>query len=524
MATELKRGLARIGSNYGRLVLGVILGLIVVRLWLRTLGDDGFALVALLGQTIGFAAMFQDIVRDCMIRELSGAYHDKDPGRFRPVFSSAVVLCFFIALLAMGVYVALYMLVPFFSIPEPLQDAARWFIVAKAVESFFLTLTAPHFNMYMVSERMVAYNLWLLTERICVTAAAAALLFIDDLTAANGVIWYGVLSTIMWTTCMFGAVAWMIKLDRRLIPSFKLVNRRDLKEIISIGVWQGAVVTSNNLHLRLDAIIMNLAFGLTGNRLFGLAVQLASYVRVIAGGASRGLEAPAARLHAAGDHAVVQRFVQDSTRVAAMFALPAGLVIGLLAEPALWVWVGSRLNNPVEEIPKVAFLVRILALGVVCWGVGDTWVRILYGIGMVRRYAPLLIINGIANPLLALLLLWLLPDSVRIGGPALAFTTTFLLLYLIGVSMVGARLLKMPISAMYRPMLGPLVATLLCSPVLIAPIYFLDRWTVLPLFAVLAGYGLIYAAVSWRLALSAAERQRFGSALARRFPGRKLKP
>lgn len=513
MPSELRRGFARIGSNYARLILGVVLGLLVVRLLLQAVGDDGFALVALLGQTIGFASLFKDVVRDCMIRELSGAYHDKDPSRFRPIFSSSVLLCTGIAVVSMNVYALLYWLVPYFEIPDHLEDAARYFILAKAAESFLLTLTAPHFNMYMVSERMISYNAWLLIERVCVTAAAACLLLMGGLTNAQGVIWYAIISTSLWSSAMFVSVVWITRLDRRLIPSWKLVNWHDTRQILKIGAWQSAVVVSSNMHLRLNAIIMNAAFGLAGSRLFGLAVQLSSYVRVIAGGSSRGIEAVTSRIQAGGDDELVRSFVQDSTRVAAMFALPAGVIIAVLSEPIIWLWVGGRLESPDLEIPQVTLLVRVLTVGVVCWGLGDCWVRLLYGLGLVRKYAPLLIFNGILNPMLAIASIYVLPESIRIAGPCLAFSGTFLLFYFFGVSVIGARLLNIRLRDMHRPLITPLIASLIAGPTLFVPRLIWTDWGPTGLASAIIMYGSTYSVLCYWTVIKTSERQRINNAI-----------
>ncbi|MCH2146717.1 MAG: hypothetical protein MK073_02730, partial [Phycisphaerales bacterium] len=65
---EVHRALLRMASNYARLFISVTIGLLLVRIIISHWGNDAWALIALLGGTLGIAAMLQDIVRQSMIR------------------------------------------------------------------------------------------------------------------------------------------------------------------------------------------------------------------------------------------------------------------------------------------------------------------------------------------------------------------------------------------------------------------------------------------------------------------------
>ena len=59
MASEAKKGLLRIVANYARLLTTLVCGLAVVPLLVAWLGDQAFGLIALMGSSIGFAALFR---------------------------------------------------------------------------------------------------------------------------------------------------------------------------------------------------------------------------------------------------------------------------------------------------------------------------------------------------------------------------------------------------------------------------------------------------------------------------------
>ena len=98
--------MTRIGTNYLRLAISVVLGLAIVPLLIERLGPDAYGLIGLLGSTIGLAALLQDIVRESMVRELGQAYHQSEE-LFVQTYNAALLLCLGVA----GASVVLFYLV-----------------------------------------------------------------------------------------------------------------------------------------------------------------------------------------------------------------------------------------------------------------------------------------------------------------------------------------------------------------------------------------------------------------------------
>jgi len=92
MASEAKRGVIRLAANYTRVFTVVVLGLVIVRLLLKGAGNDGWALIAMLGATAGMGTMVQESVRTSLIRELGAAYHSGNDDRFRSAYNAALAI------------------------------------------------------------------------------------------------------------------------------------------------------------------------------------------------------------------------------------------------------------------------------------------------------------------------------------------------------------------------------------------------------------------------------------------------
>ena len=64
------------------------------------------------------------------------------------------------------------------------------------------------------------------------------------------------------------------------------------------------------------------------------------------------------------------------------------VVVFVLAEPLLRLWVGKSTENPSLTLPQAEILVKIMVLGLACRAVSDGWMKLFYGAGFIRKYAP----------------------------------------------------------------------------------------------------------------------------------------
>ncbi|HVP73784.1 MAG TPA: hypothetical protein VMS30_08600, partial [Phycisphaerales bacterium] len=156
--SESRRAAARIAANYVRLIAGVALGLALVRLQLRTLGGEVVGLIALLVSTIGLASVIEEAIENSMVRELGTAHHSGDRARFAVVYNSALAVSTLAAGCVALVYAIILLVLPLLDVPLELLSAARWFIVAKMLESAIIVALAPANNMYLATERMIGFN------------------------------------------------------------------------------------------------------------------------------------------------------------------------------------------------------------------------------------------------------------------------------------------------------------------------------------------------------------------------------
>ncbi|MCA9300808.1 MAG: hypothetical protein KDA28_17180 [Phycisphaerales bacterium] len=519
--SETRRGAVRLASNYTRLLLSVSLGILQVPLLLNLLGIDAYGVWGLMGTTVGFAAMFREIIRYSLNRELGQAWHAPDPQRFPIVYNSAIVLCGFAAILSSLVFAILYAVVPVLNIPPELHDATRQVILAKGLYTVCFIVLSPQFNTYIVSERMVAFNVWTLLDRSSYVIVAAILFYgigyEDQGRALAHFCWLGAgLATLF----LFISVAIIMAKEPRLKVRRSLMSKGEVRDILRTSGWNGMVVLATTLHIRVDQLIMNLAFGVVGNAAFTIGLRLASYVRQLATGMSDGLDAVSVRLAETGTAKDLRQMLRQSTRLHAWVSIPAALGVVLLIEPLVHLWIGK--NETRQDVIDLAMILgQVFLVGMSVRGIADGWVRFLYGSGHIKAIAPVVLIGGFCNPLLATLLLFMLPEGLDKTAPAVAFTAIMILVHSIWLPARGAKCLEIPIWAMYRPIVRPALVAVACLPVLAAFRMVVEHWTVWLLLAAIGSYGLVYIVGSLLFVMHRDERQRFAKAIRRRRARRK---
>jgi hypothetical protein len=110
-----------------------------------------------------------------------------------------------------------------------------------------------------------------------------------------------------------------------------------------------------------------------------------------------------------------------------------------------------------------------------------------------------------ANPVLAFLLIGLLPSSMHLNAPALAFSLLLVLVHLLILPVIVARHFETGWREIVRPLLRPLLATTLVAP-LILPFVTRPQWTLTQWAVVLVVYGVAYGIACFTIVLQTTER------------------
>jgi O-antigen/teichoic acid export membrane protein len=516
--SEFRRAVLRMGSNYIRLFLSVAIGLMLVRLILEHWGNDAWALIALIGGTLGIAAMLQDVVRQSMIRELASSLHSEDPIRFLSMYNSALLVTAGVGVITFLLVIVIALILPLLN-TNGMLEVARWIVIAKGIETVVAIFLGAPMNMYVATERMALSNMWIVAQRLCPIIAVLWVIMVmgvDD--PVLGLKYYAVISASIFIIVNVVAVVTIVCMDNRLFPRLKYISKSALRELLHIGGWNAVAVTSLGMHIRIDSLLMNIFFLLPGSLIYGFTSQLTSYVRMLAMGVSYGLDAVSTRVSSRKGDEAVRELCTHITRLNSAIALPAAAALFVMAGPILSIWVGDRMENPETDLPLTVVLVRVMCIGMVIRAMTDGWIKILYGAGHVRKYAPLILGGVIVNPILAVILYYTLPESMRFVFAVTSYSLVYIVANLGILPRIMGRIFGGGAMRILAPTVRPLIATLVSALLLAYAIQFIEQWTILELMYVSAGYGALYVAIVWIIVLRTDERQLAVRMVKKRIP------
>lgn len=489
-AEPRRRGvLVRIASNYARLFTNISVGIAFVPILLKAVGQEGFGLILLMGSAAGIGMIFEEVVRGSMIRELGSAWHEPGKERFPRVNAAAAVLALLLAAFALAVFALMQLALPLLTIPEELMNAARWYLALEGARAAITVAFSPQFNFFMIDERFISYNILRVLQRLNLLIAALVVLVAARASPAEGVMLYGAVNLAATLLLQVGAVGVALMIIPQMRPRFALFERGEMVAFVRLARWRLVTNLAQTMHLKLDQVLMNVFFGVVANAWFGIAMQLASYVRMIAVGITDGLEAVATRTSAKGQD--VTSLLALSTRLSAGVSVPACVGVAVLAPPLIDLWVGARLDDP-SDTAIVAWIARALLAGIVIRAITDAWIQVMYGAGHIRRYALYMLAGGVANVVLASILASSLQTPAAYYGPAIAFSIALLVFHLIIIGRVCARVSEVSYAALLRPILPGVFATLIAMPTLFV-VRPSGAWTLLDLALCAGSYGVVYA-------------------------------
>ncbi len=404
---------------------------------------------------------------------LASAHHSGDPVHFRTIFNSS--LC--VSTAAGGVvllgFTILFLLVRahFFDIKPELITAAYALVCTQAVVAIYGTAMTPLFNMQVVTERFILYNFWTLADRATFLAAAIFVRYVLRIVdPAQALITWAVVTAILELAAISAPMVLLMVRDPLLRPSISRATRAGAMTVFSTLRWYVTVEIAANLFDRAGIIFSNRAIGRQGNLVYGLGQNFVNYISMIAFGISTGLDAISARMESKSERSLPV-LLHHSTRLLALASFPTGLLFIVLAPHLIQIWVGRTIEDPTNTIvPGIALTVQIMAPAITIRAIAQGWISILYGAGYLRQRRPLLFMGGVCNLILTTLALlaarhadefW---KQCLIPGVMVVVSST---VYGVLLPRIAAQCLQIRYRDMFIPVLRPVLATALCSPVLL---------------------------------------------------------
>lgn len=451
----------RIVSNLARLGVGFLAGLLLIRLLGGRIGLDLVALWLLVGSQVGIAGIFLTLTERSLVRELGRAWH-AGPAVFRPVFSTSLLLAGALALVAGFVFALLWYGIDVLDLPEGTTGLARKIVLAEATMAIVGICGSPYQALFGVRERFVLQNLVLLARR---TVSLVAIVFVSvDGTAETQLAEFVTLNAWLNVGVVIFAVLAQSALEPLARPVFSKASRRALQQIMSTFGWNSVVVLFLNLNVRVVALLVNLLLGMASTVPYQFAIRLSAYARMIAEGTASGVDAVTVRIQKDTPERI-SAWLRKVTEIQAIATLPIGVLIFLAAPTLLQAWLGPVFEDSPGLLETTSFVTRLIVIQMIIRAVADGWIRVFYGLGLVARYAKVVALVGILQPIAIVLLTGVFGPLLALPALVLVVATAFTQLVVIPIRLERVR----PgfLADIRAAVKWPLLATALAAPLLI---------------------------------------------------------
>src|SRR5262245_659454 len=232
--------------------------------------------------------------------------------------------------------------------------------------------------------------------------------------------------------------------ELRFVP--RAVNRTTLREIRGYSLDSFLAMIAGRLSFQPGAFVIGSALGPEAITFFGLGNKLVELAKAVLRSPTWALTPAVSALDARGEHGTVRGYFLRGSRFALYLVLPIQIGLYVYGRSFLWLWLGPA--YAVASGPTMEILAATLSL-TVAQSVAS---RVLYGIGRIRLFSRMALLEGLVNVLMSVALVVPLGVEGVAIGTAVPHTAFCLFVVLLAMRTIGVRPRDYLTTAMLRPL------------------------------------------------------------------------
>ena len=236
---------------------------------------------------------------------------------------------------------------------------------------------------------------------------------------------------IVYTVVTFAENVTFAGLCFRYLPGLKFawvhVDRATLKEVRGYSTDAFLAMLAGRITVQTGAILVGLFLPAGQVTYFATAARLVEYAKTLLRTITATLTPGVSAMEARGDHAGIAKLFLHGTRWMLYLVLPVNIGLWCFGKAFLAKWVGPDFVD--GSFPTVAILALTLSLGVA----QSVASRILYGLGKLKLFARVALIEAVLN--IALTAALILPFGVEGVAVAVAVPNVLFCLFVLAYTM-----------------------------------------------------------------------------------------
>jgi O-antigen/teichoic acid export membrane protein len=395
-----KRGLVTnaVGNTFG-FVAQLAVSFVMAPVVLRALGDARNGVWTFVESFLAYLMLFDLGIAASLVRFVPRHVATGDRDGLNRVFSACLVFFFGVAVVACSVGIAFaFLFADYFLKLAPAHAAAMGGeirpVFVLAVVNFALSLPLGVFPAVLDGLGALTAKSGTRTAFLVLRIPALLAVLGTDARLLNMVLVLTA-STLLEHFCL------AVQVFRRL-PGLRFlphaVDRATLRQIRGYSLDSFLAMIAGRFSFQTDAFVIGSALGPEAITFFGFGSKLVDLAKAVLRSPTWALTPAVSALDARGEHDAVRAYFLRGSRIALYMVLPIQVGLYVYGRSFLWLWLGpayAAASGPTMEI-----LAATLSL-TVAQSVAS---RVLYGMGRIRLFSRVALVEGIVNILLSIAL------------------------------------------------------------------------------------------------------------------------
>lgn len=514
--------LSIIASGWARLGITFFVGLVFTAMMISEFGLIRFGMYIFIVQVTDLTlyAFFSALSRT-MIRDFTSLRARGESQEFRRVFSCGVVISASLFVLIALVGVPLHALAPIaLDFPTELHTDLMNLVLATAVLGGFYLGITPWQAMVVSSGKILQLNAFYLSLRV---GDLLALLAVARFGPENGFLAF------IWTRLALRVVGMTLLAmygrkqsdNARFVPS--LVRKETFRRLGRTGGLAMSIPISQFSLYELDQIFLNVFAGPIYNSIYGVSNQLRGYARLAGSSIILGTDALASDLQERGRLDSARNVLDATVRFPLIITGCCAILLAVFAQPVVTIWLFDAIQEGLTSseftadglVSMITSFAVLMIVGTVIAEPHYSAISVLYGLGHLRRIAPVLLASAVLKPTITVALL-------ASGFPAISaiVVTVSIQAIVYGVYfpwLIGRVSERSPRRLFVSVYLRPLTSLAIFLGIAIGVRSLVTIDSVVDLGLVLGLTGATYAPLGYFLALKPTERKRIIGMIAGRL-------
>ncbi len=378
-----KQQVIRIAINYSRMILTFLIGLLIIKL-LITEDKELYSVYVLVTMGLGLGAMFRELLRASIVPFLSL----KGDAGINENYSKSLYYTLQVIMLFLLCSLALYLLKDLLKISPTYQSSFDAFYWTRVIGAALLLLSFPALNVLAYNNQMIRYNLWFLFERVgeflsvLLIIPAKVYLNYDDPLLVN--------ATIFLTWTIFQSAYFIAIFHKRhanCLMKPKRYTKEDRTYLFRQLKANLLLIINMALYYRATLVLINVLFGSSVSVVYGLIVQLATYIKQVATGLVTGIDSFFAKTYKnKGESKEAVKIIENLNM---LIMLPFSTFVVIVFPFLLEFITQQKFDTPSHYIH---YLFALFMIGIVIRSLSEHWMGFLSGIGHANLYTGRIVI------------------------------------------------------------------------------------------------------------------------------------